>query len=307
MTPPVFARHETFHPRHGWVKKGFEAVCRDPEIFLREDAPVALGVGKNMARAIRYWCHSVKVLVDGPSRGRSKTSIPSVFGARLLGPSGLDPYLEEPGSLWLLHWALLRPPSTASSWDFAMFRYAKQEFSVSDLSAALVDFVKKEYPNSRVAPSSLHKDASCLVRMYGHMPSERLTEESIHCPFAELGLLRPVEGTRMYEFRYGPKRGLSHWLIVAAALDYAARIGSSRSTIAIGRLLRDAGAPGLAFRLTETDLYSAIERCSTESSKVNIEDTGGVIQLAFQSPPDNLAAEFIARHYDRTPPIGNAA
>jgi len=50
---PVFARHETFHPWFGWLKKGFDAATQDPEVFLREDAPVRLGVGKNMVNAIR--------------------------------------------------------------------------------------------------------------------------------------------------------------------------------------------------------------------------------------------------------------
>ena len=78
----VFARHETFHPRYGWIKKGFDAVSRDPKIFLREDAPVKLGVGKNMAASIRYWCNAFKVL---------ENDLPSEFGDRLLKDDGWDP------------------------------------------------------------------------------------------------------------------------------------------------------------------------------------------------------------------------
>ncbi len=43
---PVFARHETFHPRFGWLKKGFDAATRDPEIFTREDEARNLGGGQ---------------------------------------------------------------------------------------------------------------------------------------------------------------------------------------------------------------------------------------------------------------------
>ena len=52
---PVFARHETFHPRYGWFRKAYVAATRDPHVFTSEDAPVRLGVGKNMVRAIRFW------------------------------------------------------------------------------------------------------------------------------------------------------------------------------------------------------------------------------------------------------------
>ena len=62
MADPVFARHETFHPRYGWLRKGFVAARNDPQIFLRKDAHISLGVGKNMARSIRYWCHAFKLL-----------------------------------------------------------------------------------------------------------------------------------------------------------------------------------------------------------------------------------------------------
>ncbi|MDF2212363.1 DUF4007 family protein [Arthrospira platensis NCB002] len=59
---PVFARHETFHPRFGWLKKGFELANKDAGIFWAEDAPVRLGVGKNMVRSLRYWCQAFKIL-----------------------------------------------------------------------------------------------------------------------------------------------------------------------------------------------------------------------------------------------------
>ena len=93
-TVQVFARHETFHPRFGWLKKGFDKASQDSGIFLREDAPVLLGVGKNMVRAIRYWCSAFKVL---------ENDSPTDFGTKLLGAGGWDEYLEDPASLWLLH------------------------------------------------------------------------------------------------------------------------------------------------------------------------------------------------------------
>lgn len=91
---PVFARHETFHPRFGWLTKGFDHAAADPKVFGRDDAPVRLGVGKNMVRSIRYWCHAFKLLAADQ---------PTEFGKQLLGEQGWDTYLEDPASLWLLH------------------------------------------------------------------------------------------------------------------------------------------------------------------------------------------------------------
>ena len=50
--PAAFARHETFHPRFGWFKKGYDLALGDAQVFLRDDAPVRLGVGKNMVRSL---------------------------------------------------------------------------------------------------------------------------------------------------------------------------------------------------------------------------------------------------------------
>lgn len=102
----VFARHETFHPRFGWLKKGFDRASIDSETFLREDAPVRLGVGKNMVRSIRYWCQAFKLL---------EADQPTEFGIQLLGDAGWDSFLEDPASLWLLHWKLLEPPCYATT------------------------------------------------------------------------------------------------------------------------------------------------------------------------------------------------
>ena len=102
----VFARHETFHPRFGWLKKGFARASTDPEVFLRDDATVRLGVGKNMVRSIRYWCAAFKLL---------ESDRPTDFGNQLLGSMGWDSYLEDPASLWLLHWKLLENPCSATA------------------------------------------------------------------------------------------------------------------------------------------------------------------------------------------------
>ena len=57
---PTFARHETFHPRYGWLKKGFDK----NEVFskAKDRDRVVLGVGQNMVNAIRYWCLAFKIL-----------------------------------------------------------------------------------------------------------------------------------------------------------------------------------------------------------------------------------------------------
>lgn len=146
QNPIVFARHETFHPRFGWLKKGFDAAQQDAEVFLHEDASVRLGVGKNMVQSIRYWCTAFKVLEDTTRfKGKSdqqnglsgKGLYPTEFGKKLLQNGGWDAFLEDPASLWLLHWNLLKPPCYATAWRFAFNLFYQPDFVKEQLLVEL--------------------------------------------------------------------------------------------------------------------------------------------------------------------------
>src|SRR5436305_10280539 len=93
-----FSGHETFPFRYPWLKKGFDAVLEDGDVFLRDDAITTLGVGKNMVRAIRHWCLTAGVLEE--NREGEEALRPSALGTLLLADAGLDPYLEDPVTLW---------------------------------------------------------------------------------------------------------------------------------------------------------------------------------------------------------------
>src|SRR3954447_18981402 len=107
LTAYTFSGHETFPFRYPWLKKGYDAVREDVTVFGRDDAITTLGVGKNMVRSIRHWCLAAGLLEEGRGTGenRATTLRPSTLGDWLLhDETGRDPYLEDPATLWLLHW-----------------------------------------------------------------------------------------------------------------------------------------------------------------------------------------------------------
>ncbi len=284
---PIFARHETFHPRFGWLKKGFDFAQKDPGIFLAEDAPVRLGVGKNMVRSIRYWCAAFKLL---------KEDQPTKFGQQLLGQDGWDPYLEDPASLWLLHWKLLEPPSSATTWDFAFNQFHQVEFTVEDLFYQLCEYRDRAAP--RISDSSLKKDVNCLLRMYVVQPIKpQVSEDSLDCPFTGLGLIHTAGDSRHYLFRVGQKPTLPPELVVYACLQHHAQTASTAKTIPIANLLYDRGSPGLAFKLTESALCSAIETVARRWEQISLSDAAGKLQFSFAGEPRALAADILDRYY----------
>lgn len=285
----VFARHETFHPRFGWLKKGFDRALANPHIFLEEDAPVQLGVGKNMVKSIRYWCHGFKILAEDR---------PTQFGRQLLGKRGWDPYLEDPASLWLLHWKLLEDPCTATAWQIIFNQMNQPVFTEEDL----LDCLKRSRGN--LADSSFKKDISCLLRMYGRQPMGKkgvASEDSLDCPFVELGLIQPMGGSRTkgsYRFPREAKPSLVPEVILYGALHYAARLGETARTIPLARLLYNAGSPGQGFKLTESSLCGAIETLGKRYRELSLEDAAGKLQLRFDvSDPVDFGTKLLDQYY----------
>jgi hypothetical protein len=285
----VFARHETFHPRFGWLKKGFDRASIDPAVFLQEDAPVRLGVGKNMVRSIRYWESAFKLLRDDQ---------PTEFGKQLLDEQGWDPYLEDPASLWLLHWKLLEQPCTATTWYFAFNKFRKVEFTFEDLFYELCDYRDRESP--RTVESSLKKDVSCLLRMYVQQPARStFSEESLDCPFTQLGLIHTAGDARHYTFRMGVKPNLPAEVIIYACLHYVHCYSPNIHRIPITKLLHDEGSPGLVFRLTESALCAAIEKVARAWKQLKTSDAAGKLEFIFEDEPQQLADAILNRYYRR--------
>ena len=134
MTHPkyTFSGHESFQCRNLWLKKGYDFV-NSGKSFNDEDAVVDLGVGKNMVSSIRYWMKAFNLLTTSDDL--------TPLAHKLLADDGYDPYLEDEGTLWLLHYELVRK-GFASSYSivFNELRREKIEFT----STNFVSFVKRK-------------------------------------------------------------------------------------------------------------------------------------------------------------------
>ena len=77
-----------------------------------------LGVGKNMVRSIRFWGTAAHLVTDvpDPARPRVPRTTTTNFGVALLGPDGLDPYMENTATWWWLHWVMLGPGCQLPVW-----------------------------------------------------------------------------------------------------------------------------------------------------------------------------------------------
>lgn len=300
----VFARHETFHPRYGWFRKAVKAAAKSPDVFTRDDAPVELGVGKNMVRAIRFWGKAAKVLADVeyPERPRLASTVPSWNGAALLGEHpGLDPYLELPGSLWLLHWWMLAKPSSLPVWWITFNQFGAVEFSEEDLFGAVLDELRRVPSWSLPVEASIKKDVDCLLRMYAPRIAGRIAlDDLLDCPFRELGLLETVwDDAHRFRFVIGVKPTLPAEIVSFACLDYLAITDPSARTCTISRLALNPGGPGRVFKLTDDAIAEALEYYGTTENGIRLTSVAGVQQIAVDGDPRRKAVEALQAYYRR--------
>lgn len=279
-----FSGHETFAFRYGWLRKAVLGAEQNPKYFAQPLALVELGVGKNMVQSIRFWGLATGVLAEA---GRTEVE-GTALGHRLL--TEWDPYLEEAGSLWLLHWQLVNNPGRAAAWHHAFFAYPRRDFARGDLLEHLVDWAERQ--GARHKGSTLGRDVDCLLRCYtpGKGSKSGAVEESFDCPLTELGLIQPQEGGERHSFVFGAKRSLPTAVFAYALAEFLERALQGRQTVALHDVLYGPGSPGQAFKLSENALIEAIEAVEElTKGAIAMDDTAGLKQLYLRSDLDKHA------------------
>jgi hypothetical protein len=286
-------RHETFTPRYGWLKKGYDAVINDGNIFKAPDAIERLGVGKNMVRSIRYWCQAFKLIEEDSNR----EMVPTELGNKLLHDDGWDPFLEDVASLWLLHWQLFVPPLEAVSWSFAFNKCNLWSYDIKQLGKIICNNAQK-YPGfSARSEKTFYRDASCIIRMYKDLLSEK--ESEIDCPFTQLGLIQKAEEGNLVCFEAGTKQNLPPLIFAAACFSYINfYVSSGQRSISLYRLTHDINSPGVVFKVPESAVGDYLYRAKSElNNNFSLVDVMGSQQLHFKQDPLVLYWTALDKYY----------
>ncbi len=253
------------------------------DLFLREDAPVILGVGKNMVESIRYWC-TVTRLVDESGLGKKPSGTVlkiTPVAEKLLGDNGWDPYLEDDASLWLLHWLLIANPKSCTTSQIAFSWFHKPDFTKQELLGFVASFAERH--SVAVKASVLLRDVDCFLRAYLPSPMKRKTtisEEGFDCPFQELGLLQSSPDKDFFRFCVGHKPTLPSQVLGYALLDYFDLAHPGRNTMSVQECLYGIGSPGQAFKLDENTLIVHLEEMEKIThGKIILDETAGLKQI----------------------------
>lgn len=253
---PQFSGHETFPLRYGWLKKAFDRVAEtesdtDNRVACWGDEAIAeFGVGKNMVGSMRYWANAAGIIREPAINAVETTEL----GRLLFGSNGLDPWMEHPATLWLLHWQFAAYHKR-TTWFWAFSHYPAITFERDGFIRKLNRFSKERgWPGT--AETTLKNDVACFIRTYvARQPSGKTGhDDALESPLTELGLIKAIGKNDGFRFVRGPKSTLGDGVFAYALVDFWSRFYANAATLSFEAIAQAPGSPGRVFQFEENDV-----------------------------------------------------
>ena len=279
---PQLSGHETFPLRYGWLKKAFDAIRASEDqnhnksVFSDEDAIARFGIGRNMVSSMRHWATAAGILGDV---GKDRI-VTTALGRSLFDTGGLDPYMEDPATSWLIHWQLCGRPNK-TTWFWAFSHCPDLSFERETLLKAL-DKLAKERAWTRASKTTIRRDVTCFVQTYVAQRSSRQAgqEDALESPLTELGLIKQVGKGEKFRFVRGQKPSLGAGVFCYAVTDFWTRFSETAQTLSFETLAYEPGSPGRVFLLDENDMVDMLADLEEVSGGIYTwSETAGLKQL----------------------------
>lgn len=307
-----FSGHESFQCRNLWLKKGFDFVTNPDDSrrdFNHDLAVLELGVGKNMVSSIRFWLKAFDMVDD-------ENEQPTALAEYLFSDSGRDPFLEDLGTLWLLHYKLVKK-SEASIYHLVFNRFRKQriEFTKEHLFNFLLN--ECERLDESHSPNSIEKDIGVFLKSYVR-PDKEKKKDKIEDRYSSLLIdLNLVKNFKIYASKNGKSKEdqKTEWYKIESSdrevlpieiffyvildnLDTTNTTANNRKSISFHKLLNDDNSPGNIFALTPDALVTKINQLVQSYDGVVYTDDAGVreLQLTTEFDKDEILDQYYGKN-----------
>ena len=281
MARPIFSGHESFACKSHWLKRGYDFVKGDNN-FNDDDAVVRLGVGKNMVASIKFWLKAIGLLKDT----KPETIADYLFNDE----DGKDPYLEDVGTLWLLHFLLIYTDyATIYKTTFVDYHRQRNIVEKSKLQNYIkhVCFDETGYRNL-YNDNTVKRDIGVMLHNYCAKNGSNVNVEDSNSLFAPLNLICETEKDT-YRFNYETRSDVPSLIFLYALLVKF----EGRNSISF----EDIAELALIFCLTNNDLLEIINHlCDLYPSEIVFSDVAGIKELQFRATLN--PTEVLDRYYE---------
>ena len=264
-----FSGHQTFPLRIAWLPKAIEVLRQDKVPLSDLDlGSTHIGLGKNMVEALRCWIEAFQIAKKEPE-GWKLTPI----GNSIFDPAGgLDPYLEDHSTAWLLHWLIATDEQAPFfAWECLFNRWTAPDFSET---AVLEEFRRESERNPKSASTvTLRQHWDVFIHSY-RPPRSGKGEDHLDCVLSVLGLIRE-SGKRAgsdgrtevrYEFDFSPKSSIPQQLFAYFLHDWWNRAFPEERTASVSEIVSGSRSPGRILRMPEREVLDRLTSLSSERS-----------------------------------------
>lgn len=278
MKKPVFSGHESFACKSHWLKRGYDFVIAGNN-FNDEDAVVRLGVGKNMVNSIKFWMRAFGLL-------NLEEGLTSLAYKLMDNENGYDPFFEDMGSLWLLHFNLINE-DYATIYSSTFVDYHRQRNLIDKVK--LQNFVKHlcfdgtSYKNL-YNENTVKRDIGVLLHNYCSYSSGSIEESNML--LAPLNLIQETDSS-MFIFNYDTRN-----IVPANIFLYALLVQFPDGKSISFESMKDLA---LIFCLTNNDLLSIVKQlCAKYPNQIIFSDVAGIKELQIRG---NVSMDTILNNY----------
>ena len=269
MSRYSFSGHESFFCKTIWLKKGYDAVVGGVN-FSAPEAVALMGVGKNMVSSIRFWLKAFGLTANDQATYFANT----IFD----DSTGFDPFIEDEGTLWLLHYYLVKS-SIASIYrlSFMEFQREKKEFTRDQLHAFIKRKCNDKEQKNVYNENTVKKDISVFLHNYV-APNDLRSAEDYSALFIDLGLIRGIENEKFAFTDIGADK-ISPDILLYAILDYK----GDDNTVSVDMMQELA----LIFGLSLTSFIDIVHKIvDNYPESVSYSDNSGIKNIQFLSKMD---------------------
>ena len=290
-----FSGHETFPLREGWLHKGLALLINEPQKFLEKEVADTLGVGRNMAKSIRYWLISTGLAENnqGHQKEHEVPLIPTQLGTLIWEK---DCYFLEKGTWWILHANLVNnfEGNTTWSWFFNQFNHDRFDRAVClESLRRFIQSLQKRCPGT----PTLNRDLGCMLLSYARsIPATNDDpEDGADCPFRELDLLNYYRESGYYQSNHSIKPIPPAVFGYVMSLSFSDLSCSGKSfDVKLTDATRNPGSPGRVFCLNGETLFETVSRVEADAENlINISGMAGDRTVRVRAMPSiEWAAQF---------------
>lgn len=274
-----FSGHDSFQCRQLWLKKGYDYL-ENGKKFNDPDAILKLGVGKNMVSSIRFWLKAFNIIDNDDT--------PTAFGKCLFDEkTGYDPYLEDEGSLWLLHYQLVKL-GYASTYPLVFNEFRKEKLQFNRES--FISYIKRTIEHTSdqsFNENTVSKDFAVFNNLYKNEPTSKSIEDSFSGILSELDLVKSTGNAKFEQWfiENSERDSLPVAVFLFAILDNP----SYGDSITFRTLEIDWNSPGSIFALNRAGILNKISDMVDKYEGVTYSDQAGVKELQFSKKLDSYA------------------